>query len=71
MIYDPREGLTWTCMVCGRRRPDARISVCKIDRSWIHRLPPWTFSVNIRFCNDSNECRRKAPEHKLGSGGLP
>lgn len=47
---------TWTCHVCGRERPDALISVYKVDTSVSNGLPPGTMTQNIRYCNDTSEC---------------
>ena len=45
--------LTWKCHVCGRERPDSKISVF---------TKPLLFNgkkigdQNIRYCNDSTKC---------------
>lgn len=49
-------GGTWTCHVCGKERPDAMISVYKVDTSASHGLPPGTMTQNIRYCNDDPAC---------------
>ena len=61
--------LTWTCHVCGDGRPDATISVHKIDRSKEHGLPPLHYVVNIRYCNDRAACREGAPTCELARSG--
>ncbi len=53
--------LTWTCHVCRDRRPDAAISVHKIDLSAEAGLPAGAFTVNVRYCNDRPACRVGAP----------
>lgn len=56
--------ITWTCHVCGKERPDALISVHKRDISERFNLPSGTVSENVRYCNDSDECREKAREYR-------
>ena len=53
---------TWTCHVCGRERPDERISVFKSDRSAAFGLPPGSVGQNVRYCNDRVTCLRDAPK---------
>ena len=49
--------LTWTCHVCGKERPDDKISVytTSVDRGGIE------IKQNVRYCNDNPDCRRDAP----------
>jgi predicted subunit of tRNA(5-methylaminomethyl-2-thiouridylate) methyltransferase len=51
--------LTWTCHVCGRERPDDKISVLSV--SHMHARG---FEVrhNVRYCNDRPECAAGAIE---------
>jgi hypothetical protein len=46
------DDLTWTCHICGKVRPDARISV--------YSSPKYIGAVemiqNVRYCNDNPEC---------------
>ena len=51
---------SWTCHICGERRPDAIISVFKHDRSSEYNLPDGTFVENIRYCNDKVSCTEQA-----------
>ena len=44
--------LTWTCMVCGRDRPDEHVSVLKKRMSILEH----DYDVNIRYCNDTPGC---------------
>lgn len=44
--------LTWTCHVCGRERPDERISVWTTEKL-IGNVP---IKQNVRYCNDSPAC---------------
>jgi hypothetical protein len=55
----PGEG-SWVCHVCGRERPDAKISVWTEEFDYSDR---WGIPVeiNIRFCNDRSACRDGAP----------
>lgn len=50
--------LTWTCHVCGDRRPDAQISV-HVKTTMFHNAP---IVENIRYCNDRQECIDGAPD---------
>lgn len=54
--------LEWTCMVCGDLRPDARISVHSGQRDFGHGV---VAQVNVRYCNDKQECRDGANDHTL------
>jgi hypothetical protein len=52
------DDVTWTCHVCGRTRPDNKISVysktvTKVD------VP---ITQNIRYCNDNPDCIEGAPK---------
>jgi NMD protein affecting ribosome stability and mRNA decay len=49
------EGLTWTCHVCGRERPDALISVAHVvcDTGEADGIP---VTANVRYCNDRQAC---------------
>jgi hypothetical protein len=48
--------VTWSCHVCGRARPDARIAVFSRDVA-APALPAGTVRVNVRFCADELACR--------------
>lgn len=49
--------LTWTCHVCGKERPDERISVYSRQKT----LPGGVvMTENVRYCNDSPDCEAKA-----------
>ncbi len=44
---------TWTCHVCGEKRPDSKISVH--SRPWV--VDGQTLGQeNIRYCNDRQSC---------------
>lgn len=51
--------MTWKCHVCGRERPDEKISVFTRDRSVEYGLPVGTMLENVRYCNDSLTCSAK------------
>jgi hypothetical protein len=53
--------MTWTCHVCGRERPDERISVhtTQVDLNGI------AVTQNVRYCNDRPECIEKAKTHSF------
>lgn len=58
--FDPAT-FTWRCDICGEERPDARISVHKVDIGVLslngHRpLPPGTMIRNVKYCNDEASC---------------
>lgn len=52
--------LTWRCHICREERPDERISVFKHHRT----LQDVSFTENVRFCNDREECLDGAANHK-------
>lgn len=52
--------LQWTCHVCGKLRPDDKISVYTRDDSARHDFPPGTIQTNVRYCNDNPECEKNA-----------
>lgn len=49
-------GLTWTCHVCHRERPDELIGVSVRDLSSEKGLPPGTWKESVRFCIDDDHC---------------
>jgi len=56
------EELTWTCHICGKRRPDAKISV--------HKRPlviggQKMGEQNIRYCNDDSKCYKEAQDFEF------
>lgn len=50
--------LTWKCHVCKDERPDDKISVYSITRTFPNGIKVKT---NVRYCNDRPECERGAP----------
>jgi hypothetical protein len=44
--------LTWTCHVCGKERPDDKISV----RSTEALVGGIAITQNVRYCNDNPDC---------------
>lgn len=56
MVLDSFE---WECMVCGRKRPNARISVAHRPIPGFEALFPGT-RTNVRYCNDRLACKRWA-----------
>jgi len=54
--------ITWTCHICGKERPDHKISVYTKDTSANLGLSPGTIKQNIRYCNDKPECKEKAKD---------
>lgn len=51
----------WTCHICGKMRPDAKISVLSKDVLPKYNMPPNT-KENIRYCNDNPDCIAKTPK---------
>ena len=54
MTFDP-SNMTWTCMVCKKERPDAKIEVAYRPMRGLENLFPET-RVNVRYCNDNLDC---------------
>jgi len=52
--------IEWTCHVCGKVRPDDKISV--FTRTNVVPGTDITFQENVRYCNDNPECAAGAPE---------
>jgi hypothetical protein len=44
--------LEWTCHICGKLRPDNKISV----HSRIINHGGFEIKENVRYCNDNSEC---------------
>jgi len=46
------ENLTWTCHICGKERPDNKISVrtTPLECGFVR------ITQNVRYCNDNTEC---------------
>jgi hypothetical protein len=55
--------VTWKCDICHAERPDARISVHKVDIT-PETLPPGTVTRNVKFCNDNLRCKEAAANWK-------
>lgn len=54
--------ITWACMVCGKTRPDDKISVASQE----HVLPGGAvLKKNVRYCNDDADCEGTA-RHMAG-----
>lgn len=50
------ENMTWRCHICGKERPDDKISV----HTRTKEIRGVTVSTNVRYCNDNPDCREKA-----------
>lgn len=48
--------LTWTCHICRRERPDAKIGVAKHQH-------PLGIGCNVRYCTDSPLCALAALDY--------
>lgn len=57
-VFDS-SAFTWSCDICGKERPDAKISVHKVDIG-PEGLPPGTVTRNIKYCNDNPNCYEAA-----------
>lgn len=56
-MSDRLRNLTWKCHICGRERPDDKISVLSKPLILDGKS---CGSQNIRYCNDNPECLKKA-----------
>ncbi len=52
--------ITWTCHICGKERPDEKISVAVHDSSDLYNAKEGTVTSNVRYCNDNQDCEDKA-----------
>lgn len=50
----------WKCHICKKSRPDAQISVHKIDIGEYFCQTPGQSWWNVKYCNDNIECTQKA-----------
>jgi hypothetical protein len=57
------ENLTWRCDICHETRPDAQISVHKVDIG-PPRFPPGIATRNVKYCNDRPACKEGAENWK-------
>lgn len=53
------EELTWTCHICGERRPDALIGV--VTTVWEHPAEHIPVTQHVRYCTDRPACVAAAP----------
>jgi hypothetical protein len=56
--FDPST-FTWRCQICGAERPDAKISVRKVDIG-PKSLLPGIATRNVKYCNDNPRCEEGA-----------
>ncbi len=54
--------ITWTCHICKQERPDEFISVVVHDNSTDYDLPEGAWQSNVRYCNDNEDCAKKAAD---------
>lgn len=59
------DDMTWTCHVCGEKRPDAMISVYSTKVDYGYGV---IADVNVRYCNDKQSCRDGAPNVDFAQG---
>ena len=52
--------MTWTCHICGKERPDDKISVRSKDTSAKFNLPVGSMKQNVRYCNDNLRCEERS-----------
>ena len=62
-MSDWMQSFTWKCDICHRERPDAKISVHKVDIG-PQTLPPGTMIRNVKYCNDDPACQQGAENWK-------
>jgi len=60
-IVDWMKSLTWKCDICHLERPDAQISVHKVD---IYPQQPGVATRNVKYCNDNPACKEGAENWK-------
>ncbi len=58
--------LTWKCHICGKTRPDSKISV--LTKPWIINGQK-VGDQNIRYCNDNEKCIEGAKVFSFTAGG--
>ena len=51
---------TWTCHICGKERPDEKISVFSKEVPFGHNNE-FKMKQNVRYCNDNPKCVAAAP----------
>ena len=56
---------SWECQLCGRERPDDKISVFSRPLVIGGQV---CGQENIRYCNDSEDCATKAQNFSIGKG---
>jgi hypothetical protein len=54
---------TWTCHICGKERPDDKISVH--TSKFKHGEDGIEITQNVRYCNDNPDCYMKAKDHSF------
>lgn len=60
--------LTWTCHICGRERPDDKISVMTKPLAFEGGV---VADQNVRYCNDNPSCYETAPHFDFFKFELP
>jgi hypothetical protein len=55
MTDDFFRDLTWRCDLCHKERPDARISVHKVDIG-LPKFPAGIVIRNVKYCSDNPLC---------------
>jgi len=56
------ENITWSCHICGKTHPDAKISVYTTPLVINGQVMG---NQNVRYCNDNPECQKKAQDYKF------
>lgn len=57
--------IMWTCHICGRPRPDDKISVYKHETPFAGIM----MTENVRYCNDNPNCLKGAKTfHHIEAG---
>jgi hypothetical protein len=60
------EDLTWICHICGRERPDDKISVYSSRVETINGKPiEAEVTQNVRYCNDNPDCIEKSTTYSF------
>jgi len=47
----------FACEICGKERPNNKISVRTFDNSLKYDLPVGTVKRHVNYCNDNDKCK--------------
>lgn len=52
--------MQFKCDICGRKGGFDEIATKSFDRSAQYNMPKGTFTENVNYCADNDECKEKA-----------